>query len=97
MSMRITEKHLQFIVDQINQVTGSPMTSHTKTDDGKFYANIGNYHLSHAYGGVCLHRMSNLGGGVSTPLSHGHVPKRQLYDMMVSYLDGLRDMKEALS
>lgn len=84
MSDRITEKQLQATVDRINKITGSPMQPYAA---GK--AQIGNYHLSHAYGGVCLHRMSNEGGGVSAVLVGGHVPKRELWGMMQAYITGL--------
>ena len=84
MSNRITEKQLQATVDRINKITGSPMQPYA---DGK--AQIGNYHLSYAYGGVCLHRMHNEGGAVNAPLAGGHVPKRELWVMMHAYIAGL--------
>lgn len=84
---RITEKHLQAVVDRINRITNSPAEPYI---NGK--AQIGNYHLSHAYGGVSLHRMSNEGGGVSSPLSSGHVPKRKLYNLMHAFISGLNEV-----
>lgn len=81
---RITDKHLQAIVDRLNRITGSPMTPYA---DGK--AQIGNFHLSHAYGGVCLHRMHNEGGGVSSPLSTGHITKRELADLLHAFIAGI--------
>jgi hypothetical protein len=84
---RVTEKQLQAIVDRLNRVTNSPMEPYIK---GK--AQPGNYHLSHAYGGVCLHRMFNEGGGVSSPLSIGHVPKRELLNLMHAYICGLNEV-----
>jgi hypothetical protein len=84
---RVTEKQLQAVVDRLNRITGSPMEPYL---DGK--AQIGNYHLSHAYGGVCLHRMFNDGGGVSSPLSIGHVPKRELLNLMHAYICGLNEV-----
>lgn len=86
---RITDKMLDKLAERINVATGSPLTSYTRDGDGRMRANIGNYHISHAYGGVCLHRMSNEGGGVTTPLSHGHVPKRELWNAMQSFLAGI--------
>jgi len=86
MSNRVTEKQLQAIVDRINRITNSPAAPYI---DGK--AQIGNYHLSHAYGGVSLHRMHNESGGVSSPLSIGHVPKRELANLMWAYISGLND------
>jgi hypothetical protein len=81
---RVTEKDLQAIVDCINRITGSPSAPYI---DGK--AQIGNYHLSHAYGGVCLHRMCNDAGGVTSPLSTGHIPKRELAALMYAFINGL--------
>jgi hypothetical protein len=86
---RITESHLQAKIDRLNRITGSPAESYT---DGK--ANIGNYHLSHAYGGVCLHRMHNSGGGVSSPLSTGHVSKRELAGLLSAFIAGIESTKE---
>jgi hypothetical protein len=57
-------------------------------------ANRGNYHLSHAYGGVCLHRMCTDGGGVSSPLSTGHVSKRELAGLLSAYIAGIESTKE---
>jgi hypothetical protein len=97
---RITDKDLQAVVDRINRVTGSPMESYTKTyvrvrtKEGfeqkiKLVANIGNYHLDHAYSGVCLHRMDNASGGVTTPLGGGYDTKRELYGKLQSFLAGI--------
>jgi hypothetical protein len=81
---RVTEKDLEAIVNRINRITGSPAEPYI---NGK--AQPGNYHISHAYGGVCLHRMSNTGGGVSSPLSIGHIPKRELAALMYAFINGL--------
>ena len=86
---RTTEKQLQSIVDRINRITGSPMSPYI---EGK--AQVGNYHLSHAYGGVCLHRMHNDGGGVSSPLSCSHVPKRELAQLMYAFIYGINSTQE---
>jgi hypothetical protein len=81
---RVTEKQLEAIVDRINRITGSPSAPYI---DGK--AQVGNYHISHAYGGVALHRMYNEGGGVTSPLSTGHIPKRELAALMYAFINGL--------
>jgi hypothetical protein len=87
MTNRVTEKQLQAIVDRINRITNSPAEPYI---NGK--AQIGNYHLSHAYGGVSLHRMHNDGGGVSSPLSIGHVTKRELQNLMYAFICGLNEV-----
>ena len=89
---RITEKQLESLCQYINELTGSPLTAYTQTKDS-FKANIGNYHISHAYGGVCLHRMVNEGGGIRTILTSGHVTKRELYNLMQSYAQGFNDVR----
>lgn len=90
--MRITKKHLKTLCDRLNKVTDSPMTSYTRID-GKPVSNVGNYHISHSYGGVCLHRMSNEGGGIYCPIMNSHVPKRELLNLMYAYLNGLQETK----
>jgi hypothetical protein len=49
---------------------------------------VGNYHLSHAYGGVCLHRMDNESGGVTIPLDYGYMSRRELYNAMRAFIEG---------
>jgi hypothetical protein len=88
MADRITDKHLDALAERLNKVTSSPAQSWAPDATGRNRACIGNYHISHAYGGVCLHRMSNESGGVTCPLIHGHVPKRELYDAMYNYIAG---------
>jgi hypothetical protein len=86
MSDRITQKDLEYQVATINEITKSPAqpwNAETKK------ANIGNYHLSYAYGGVTLHRMVNEGGGVTTPLGSGYRTKRELYEKMHAFIAGL--------
>lgn len=84
----ITDKDLQSAIDRINRVTGSPAQLY---DNGK--ACIGNYHLSYAYGGVCLHRMYNESGGVSSPLGGGYGTKRELFNKLHAYIAGLESAK----
>jgi hypothetical protein len=89
MTDRITRKQLDALVARLNDITGSPTAAWTRHADGTLKANIGNYHISGAYGGVCLHRMMTDGGGVTTPLTCGHVPKRELFNQLRAYIDGL--------
>ena len=89
---RITEKHLQVKVDYLNKITGSPMQPYI---DGK--AQIGNYHLSHAYGGVCLHRIFNDGGGCTSPIIGGHVSKRELADLLSAFINGIETARETVA
>jgi hypothetical protein len=90
---RITEKDLQAVCNRINRTLNMPLQPYElQLADGdkpsKYVAQIGCYHLSHAYGGVALHRMYNDGGGVSDVFG-GHMPKRELYGKMHAFLAGL--------
>ena len=85
----ITVKNLQAVVDRINHATGSPVEQYSK-DDG---ANIGNYHLSSAYGGYALYRMVNASGGITDISDSGYMTKRALYNILHAYLAGYEAAK----
>ena len=86
---RITAKDLERLCDRLNHKTGNPLKPWQTDDTGKMTANIGNYHISGAYGGVCLHQMANTHGGVNTLLSGGYSTKRELWNEMNAYLSGI--------
>lgn len=91
---RITDKRLQAVVDRINRTMGTPEAPYVKQDD-RYVAQIGNYHLSGAYGGKALHQMQTDGGGVRDVFGCGHVSKRDLYDRMHAFLQGVDSPKQA--
>lgn len=86
---RITREHLAAVIARINRATNSPSEPYVQGADGRHYAQPGCYHLSGAYGGVCLHQMSNEAGGVRDVFGCGHVPARDLANRMHAFLDGL--------
>ena len=94
MTQRITRAHLDAKADTLNRMTKSP-TEPSSMVDGKWTANVGNYHISGSYGGsyvgYSLHRMSNESGGVSDVFSCGHIPAKQLAALMSAYTAGLYD------
>jgi len=87
---RITQKDLEAVVLRINTLTGMPVQPYGDNVDGRCNPQAGSYHLSYAYGGVSLHRMSLTIGctGVSDIFGY-HMPKRELYDRMQSFISGL--------
>ena len=91
--MRTTKTHLEKQIAYLNLLTESPGKP-WRRDEGGASANVGNYHLSEAYGGVCIHRMENTGGGVSMPVSFGHVTKRELYERLTSFIAGIETGKK---
>jgi hypothetical protein len=88
MTTRITRAHLDAKAQTINSMTGAPQEPY-RTVGGKAVANKGNCHISGAYGGYSLHRMSNESGGVSDVFNCGHIPARQLAALMSAYTAGL--------
>ena len=86
--MRITQKDLENIIERLNKVTKNPLTPWTRRD-GRNVANVGNYHIGGAYGGVQLLQMATEGGGVKDVFRCGYVPKRELYNLICAYLEGI--------
>lgn len=81
---RISIQMLDNSTAALNQLTKSPLEYRT---DKK--TNIGHFHISQAYGGVCLHRTMNEAGGVEDVFRCGHVPKRELWNRIQSLFIGL--------
>ena len=88
---RITYKHLEAIVDRINRMTNSPMTP-WRTENGRNVANVGNYHLDSAYGGVRLVRMVSEGGGCRN-ITSGYDTKKDCAQLMHAFISGLEATK----
>ncbi len=87
---RITQKDLKYLVGRINEATGSPAAQYTRdSTTDKFTANIDNYHLDYAYGGVKLVQMVNGGGGIREISKGGFGTKRELYNWMQAFLAGM--------
>ena len=78
--MRISIKDLERLAEQLNKETNAPMQPYSKEG-----ANIGNFHISQAYGGCALHLISNKQGGVHDIFGY-HMPKRELYDKIMGYM-----------
>ena len=85
---RITRKDLDGSVNYLNRITGNNPDPSRREND-KWVANVGNFHISGAYGGVSLHQMGNEGGGIRDVFNCGHVPARQLYELIHAYIKGI--------
>lgn len=90
MTTRITQIDLEKLVASINRATDSPRTPYHKDDAGQYFANIGNYSLDYAYGGVRLVRIVNQEGGISPVFDSAFGTKRELYAKMSAFLAGLQ-------
>ena len=91
---RITQKMLQTKLDYLNNITGNKVETHTKKETGH-ETNIGNYHLDFSYCGIAVHQYYNTQGGISVPFGCGHVTKRELFDLLCAYIDGVDVVKSA--
>ena len=89
---RITRKQLDSATEGLNRVTGSPLECYTER-----LSNIGNYHISCAYGGYCLHQMMNESGGVRDVFNCGHIPARELLSLIWAFRNGYETAKEGVT
>lgn len=89
MTQRITDTDLRALCAQLNKLTGSPLEYSTFDPDTGWRVNVGHFHISSAYGGVCLHRTANTSGGVSTLLHGGHQPRRELWGRIHAFMLGI--------
>ena len=83
-NMRVTKTMLENKVDYLNKITNSPRRYCT-TDNL-----IGHFCISGAYGGYELQRVCTSGGGVTTPFNTGHIPKKELYNLINAFIDGYK-------
>lgn len=86
--MKTTMRDLEAQVRRLNIMTDSPLETYKK-EDGKFIAQIGNYHLDGAYGGWKLSRICSEGGAVTDVLHCGFVSKRELSNLISAYERGI--------
>lgn len=94
---RITDKHLQIRLDELNRLLGRPLAPYSVVD-GKSVAQIGNYHLSFAYGGTTVLCISNSAGGCSHAFGlYGHVTKREVMQALDGAVYVARLMRETVS
>ena len=82
--MRVSKKMLENKVDQLNNITNSPMQYF-----GDYDVNVGHFCISGAYGGYELQRTCNNGGGVRTFFNTGHIPKKELYNLICAFINGI--------
>jgi hypothetical protein len=84
MKTRITLSDLESRLFDLNESRGVKTQPYSKTNAGTYKSNVGNYHLSRAYGGFNVHQMVNDGGGIKEPAGGGHVTKRECLERINS-------------
>lgn len=88
MMNRITRKDVDGAINYLNRITGNDSEPYRKEGD-KWLANKGNFHISGSYSGFSLHQMGNDDGGIRDIFNCGHVPMRDLYDLIHAYIKGI--------
>lgn len=86
---RVTQKQLEALCELINARLNTPMQPWARDAAGKLKAQIGNYHLDYAYGGVNLAKVTSEGGGITCPLGQGYRTKRELERELQAFIRGL--------
>ena len=88
---RITDKHLEGMIQRHNIITGSPQETWGRDELGGNKSNVGNYLLDYANGGAQLSRMGNERGGITNVLGVGFKTKRETYGLIHAYIRGRED------
>jgi len=91
---RITKNHLEAKISNLNRITGHTDEIYCLDDTGRIIGgNPGTYCLSGAYGNYALHQMSAGGGtGIRDVFDVGHIPARQLAELISAYTRGLSEV-----
>lgn len=97
MSSRITKAFLLAQVSNLNRLFGLGDEIYTYDENHKITGGIeGVYCIDGAYGGYALHRMHK-STGESDVFNLGHLPARQLSELIDAYMRGIREVKGNLS
>lgn len=91
---KITKISLERVAEMINRQMKTPEETYAPDPTGVLRAQVGNYHISYAYGGACLHQISNEGGAARDVLFSGHIPKRDLFNLMHAFLRGIEEVRK---
>ena len=84
--MKITRKQLDSKAAFFNKLLNQPAEY---MNQGAI--NIGHYHISGSYGGYCLHQTMNDSGGINDVFNCGHVPARDLIQLMSAFIIGYEE------
>ena len=92
--MATTQKQLDYIVDTLNAVTGSPVdTLRKRRKNGRYPYSVGHFMVNSAYGGNQLVRVMSEGGGITVISCGGFLSKGALYDQVQGMINLVRETK----
>ena len=93
--MRITDENLTRLATQINKTTNSPTEPWTRNGN-EVISNEGCFHVEFAYSGVTFSRMTSRTGTTTNVLQVGYISKKDLYERMQAFLNGIIVGKETM-
>lgn len=92
MAQRITKSFLLAQVSNLNRLFGLDDEVYTYDENDRITGGVeGVYYISGAYGGYALHKMHK-STGVSDVFNLGHIPARQLSELIDAYMRGIREV-----
>ena len=86
--MKITITDLNRAIDRLNRRTGNPLEPYTRTGENTVKSNAGCFVLDGAYGGYKLSQIVD-GGGQRDVLRVGYKSKRDTYNLIHAFVDGI--------
>jgi hypothetical protein len=84
----VTKEKLGQLCKAINEACNAPSYPYIEVE-GKPVEVIGHYHVSFAYGGVCLERTVSQSGGTVDVFNVGYTTRLVLSMLMQAYLQGI--------
>ena len=78
MNNRINERDLNNAIKDLNDKAGIANPA---------WNEVGSYQLSMAYGGYSLDKITNTSGGTTSVFNCGHIPRRELYNLIRAKLN----------
>jgi hypothetical protein len=92
MAQRITRSFLNAQVSNLNRLFGLDDEVYTYDENDKIIGGVeGVYLISSQYGGFALHKMHE-STGQSDIFNMGHIPARQLSELIDAYMRGIREV-----
>ncbi len=84
--MRTTLAQIELLITELNKQLDRPLKPYIK-ENGKYTAQIGNFHLYQAYGAYGLHVISNEGCCIRETIALG--TKKELYTALHKLIQGV--------
>jgi hypothetical protein len=93
MAQRINRSFLNAQVSNLNRLMGLGNELYTYDENHDLTGGVeGVYLISSAYGGYALHKMHE-STGESDVFNMGHIPARQLSELIDAYMRGIREVE----